>query len=179
MNRRTFLSTGAGLGAFAMLPGDGVELQGVITSDAKLTPPAKGSINVAFLVSRSSNVIDMAGPWEVFQDVHIQSRGATHEEMMPFRLYTVAATKDAVRLTGGLHVIPDYSIDDAPAPHVVVVPAMAGSAGVHEWLRRVSEKTDLTMSVCTGAFQLARGTAQGKGGHDAPRLLRRVREGLP
>jgi transcriptional regulator GlxA family with amidase domain len=105
----------------------------------------------------------MAGPWEVFQDVHIESRGTTHDDMMPFRLFTVAATKDSVRLTGGLHVIPDYTIEDAPQPHVVVVPAMEGHSAVHEWLRTVSAKTDLTMSVCTGAFQLARaGLLKGK-----------------
>jgi transcriptional regulator GlxA family with amidase domain len=156
MHRREFFTAGAALSAFAFVSNEDAALQGGFRSDAKLSPPATGKINVAFLVSRSSNVIDMAGPWEVFQDVHIESRGTTHDDMMPFRLYTVAATKASIRLTGGLHVIPDYAIDDAPQPHVVVVPAMEGHPSVHEWLRTVSAKTDLTMSVCTGAFQLAR-----------------------
>ena len=38
------------------------------------------------------NVIDTAGPWEVFQDV-----GADGGEANPFELYSVAPTKDAVR----------------------------------------------------------------------------------
>jgi putative intracellular protease/amidase len=89
-------------------------------------------------VSPGSNVIDMAGPWEVFQDVAARPG---------FRLFTVADGAAAVRLTGGLHVIPDYTVDYARMPHVVAVAA----------------KADLTMSVCTGAFQLARaGLLDGK-----------------
>ena len=121
-----------------------------------LTPPAKGRIRVAFVISQSSNVIDMAGPWEVFQDVHVPGRGGSHEEMMPFELFTVAATREPVRLTGGLHVTPDFSLADAPQPDVVVVPAMRASPEVHAWLRKVAPDADLVMSVCTGAFQLAR-----------------------
>jgi transcriptional regulator GlxA family with amidase domain len=115
-----------------------------------LDPPRLGKIRVAFLVSPGSNVIDMAGPWEVFQDVPGDWRGD------PFELYTVAETREPVRLTGGLRVTPDYSLADAPAPHVVVIPAMRGSAAVHDWLRRVAPNADIVMSVCTGAFQLAR-----------------------
>jgi transcriptional regulator GlxA family with amidase domain len=120
-----------------------------------LTPPAKGKIRVAFLVSPGSNVIDMAGPWEVFQDVHVPGRGATMDDTMPFELYTVAATRAPVRLTGGLQLVPDYSVDDAPQPDVVVVPAMRGAETVHAWLRKVAPDADQVMSVCTGAFQLA------------------------
>jgi transcriptional regulator GlxA family with amidase domain len=120
-----------------------------------LTPPARGHIRVAFLISEGSNVIDMAGPWEVFQDVHVHDRGPDHASMMPFELFTVAATRDPVRLTGGLRVTPDYSVDDAPQPDVVVIPAMRGRREVHAWLRRVAPEADVVMSVCTGAFQLA------------------------
>jgi transcriptional regulator GlxA family with amidase domain len=123
---------------------------------ANLTPPATGRIRVAFAISERSNVIDMAGPWEVFQDTHVHTRGDTMDEMMPFELFTVAATRDPVRLTGGLQVVPDHTFADAPQPHVVVVPAMVGSPELHAWLRRVEPRADVVMSVCTGAFQLAR-----------------------
>jgi transcriptional regulator GlxA family with amidase domain len=81
-----------------------------------LTPPAKGKIPVAFLTSERANVIDTAGPWEVFQDVHVMGRGGSHEDAMPFRLFTVAERREAVRMTGGLRVLPDYTLDDAPSP---------------------------------------------------------------
>ena len=132
------------------------EAAGAAATGAALTPPATGKIRVAFAISRGSNVIDMAGPWEVFQDTHVHTRGETMDEMMPFELFTVAATRDPLRLTGGLQVVPDHTFADAPQPHVVVVPAMAGSPELHAWLRRVEPGADVVMSVCTGAFQLAR-----------------------
>ena len=121
-----------------------------------LTPPTKGKIPVAFLVSENANVIDTAGPWEVFQDVHVPNRGASHDETMPFQLFTVADGASAVRMTGGLRVTPDYTLETAPPPRVIVVPAMRGTPQTHDWLRRASASADITMSVCTGAFQLAR-----------------------
>ena len=121
-----------------------------------LQAPAKGPIRVAVLVSNGATVIDFAGPWEVFQDTHVPSRGTSHEEQMPFQLFTVADSPEAVRVTGGLRIVPDHTVDDAPAPHVIVVPAMRASEKVLAWLRKVSPSADLTMSVCTGAFVLGR-----------------------
>lgn len=123
---------------------------------ARLVPPASGQIDVAFLVSEGATVIDFAGPWEVFQDTMVPTRGSSHEEQMPFRLFTVADSSAPVRATGGLRITPDRTVDDAFAPRVIVVPAMRASARVIEWLRRASATADLTLSVCTGAFVLAR-----------------------
>ena len=115
--------------------------------------PAKGKIRVAIALAPGAQMIDFAGPWEVFQDVHVS--GETHNEIMPFELFTVAATREAVRITGGMRVLPDYTFDDAPQPDVIVVPALRGSDELLlAWLRRASVDADITMSVCTGAFQL-------------------------
>jgi len=127
-----------------------------ITNGAPLEAPASGKIKVAIAMANRATVIDFAGPWEVFQDVMIRTRGTSHSEQMPFELYTVGATADPIRATGGLRIKPDYAVDDAPAPDVVVVPALRGNAALHEWLAAVAPDTDVTMSVCTGAFQLAR-----------------------
>jgi transcriptional regulator GlxA family with amidase domain len=59
--------------------------------------------------------------------------------------------------------VPDYTFEDAPQPSVIIVGAQRGSDALHRWLRSASEKADLTMSVCTGAFHLARaGLLSGK-----------------
>ncbi|HEY7433809.1 MAG TPA: DJ-1/PfpI family protein, partial [Methylomirabilota bacterium] len=47
-------------------------------------------------------------------------------------------------------------IANAPAPKVIVIPAHRGSPAVVEWIRGAAAGADLTMSVCTGAFHLAR-----------------------
>ena len=60
-----------------------------------------------------------------------------------------------MRVTGGMQVVPDYTVENSPAPRVVVVPAHRSTPRLREWIQKASEKTDLTMSVCTGAFALA------------------------
>jgi putative intracellular protease/amidase/YHS domain-containing protein len=124
-----------------------------------LKPPEKDQIPVAFLISEGAVVLDFFGPWEVFQDTMVPSRSD-----MPFRLYTVAETKKPIRTSGGMQIVPDYSIADAPAPKVIVIPAQSEpSAAVLDWIRKSSKTTDVTMSVCTGAFVLAKtGLLEGK-----------------
>jgi transcriptional regulator GlxA family with amidase domain len=128
---------------------------GAAPSGMELIAPMKGKIKVAFVIGRNAQVIDFTGPWEVFQDVHITDRGDTHDDMMPFELFTVAESTEPVRATGGLMIIPDYSFDNAPQPDVIVVPAVQDSPSMLAWLRRASPKADITMSVCTGAFVVA------------------------
>jgi putative intracellular protease/amidase/YHS domain-containing protein len=124
-----------------------------------LKPPAEGSIPVAFVISNGAQVIDFAGPWEVFQDVMIPSRREP-----PFRLYTVSESTAPIRASGGMKIVPDYSFENAPAPKVIVIPAQSEpSKATLEWIRKSSKTTDVTMSVCTGAFVLAKaGLLSGK-----------------
>ena len=124
-----------------------------------IQPPDKEQIPVAFLISDGAVVIDFCGPWEVFQDAMIPSR-----QDMPFRLYTVAETNKPIRTSGGMQIIPDYMITNAPAPKIIVIPAQSTrSPAVLDWIRKCSKTTDVTMSVCTGAFVLAQtGLLDGK-----------------
>lgn len=125
-------------------------------NEKRLTPPVKGRIPVAVAISEGATMIDFAGPWEVFQDVYVPARGKETEEQQPFQLFTVSEKTDPVTGSAGIRIVPDYTFDTAPQPKIVVVPAQRGSAALHAWLRKVSPATDVTMSVCTGAFQLAR-----------------------
>lgn len=129
-----------------------------------LEAPAKGKIRVAFVMTEGATMIDFAGPWEVFQDVHVHTRGASMDEMMPFELYTVSDSTAPIRASGGMKVVPDYTWSDAPRPHVVVVGAQSGSsAGMMAWLRESAKTADVVMSVCAGAFKLGRaGLLDGK-----------------
>jgi len=147
MDRRFFL--GAAVPALAAL-----DLAEPDAPKNALRPPKSGAIDVAFLISDGATVIDFTGPWEVFQDVMLPERGPAHEDQMPFRLFTVADGRAPVRVTGGLCIVPDHSVANAPPPRVVVVPAMRRSPAVLDWLRKTSGTADLIMSVCTGAFAL-------------------------
>src|SRR5467141_3271947 len=69
-----------------------------------------------------------------------------------------------MRASGGMRIVPDYPLENAPAPKVIVIPAQSEpSAAMLEWIRKSTKNTDVTMSVCTGAFVLAKtGLLSGK-----------------
>jgi transcriptional regulator GlxA family with amidase domain len=171
MNRRKFLTAAATVGtALTTLPigralgadeTNASQVQGLVTGKSKLTPPAKGSIPVAILISEGVNVIDFSGPWGVFSSVMLGGGGeAMHQ--MPFDLLTVSDTAEVVS-SGGLKLVPNYTFANVPETKIVVVPAQKGSDAMIEWLRKVAPTTDVTMSVCTGAFKLAKaGLLSGK-----------------
>jgi transcriptional regulator GlxA family with amidase domain len=175
MKRRDFLTNTAAIGVVMAATSAcgaisrGAEETGMsvaasnATESNKLTPPDKGKIPVAFAISQGVTVIDFAGPWEVFQDVWLPSRGKEMDEQMPFSLFTVSEKTETITGSAGLKLVPDYTFETAPSPKIVVIPAQRGSAQLHQWLRKVTQTTDVTMSVCTGAFQLARaGLLSGK-----------------
>jgi transcriptional regulator GlxA family with amidase domain len=108
-----------------------------------LKPPAHGPVEVAFVGGPETVLIDVAGPWEAFNDA-----------MLPFHTYIVAQRLDAVDL-GGIKARADYTFENAPLPHVIVVPATKASPESIAWIMRTSSRADITMSICTGAFVLA------------------------
>jgi len=114
-----------------------------------LPVPSNGTIRTAVAIGPGVNVIDMSGPWEVFQDAAIAHAAGR------FELYTVAPSTRPVEASGGLRIDPDYSYDTAPQPDLVVIPAHDSTHRTTDWLRRVARHADLLMSVCTGAFVLA------------------------
>jgi YHS domain-containing protein/putative intracellular protease/amidase len=116
-----------------------------------LKAPAQGGIPVAFVISEGAVVIDFCGPWEVFENVDVPGRKES-----AFRLYTVARTDGPIQTSGGMKIIPHYTFETAPPPKVIVIPAQNGSSeAMLDWIRKETRNTDVTMSVCTGAFVLA------------------------
>jgi len=173
MNRRELLKRSAALGLAAGIPslaagrlfaGTGAIPAKRATDKTKLisnplTPPAQGSIPVAFPISKGAVIIDFCGPWEVFSAVEIHGR-----KDRAFHLYTVAETKEPILASGGMEIVPGYTFQAAPMPKVIVIPAQSGAREpMLEWIRASTKSTDVTMSVCTGAYVLAKtGLLSGK-----------------
>jgi transcriptional regulator GlxA family with amidase domain len=113
--------------------------------------------NTAILLFDDVEVLDFAGPFEVF------AVAGRRSQLEPFNVYTVAERGTAVSARNGLSINPRYSIDDCPSPALIVVPGGYGTRRemknpvLLEWLARVSREAELTLSVCTGALML--GTA--------------------
>ena len=142
-----------------------VMVAGTAANGTALQAPEGRKIRVAVVLTEGAVVIDYAGPWEVFSNVHTGS--GSMDQQMPFDLYTVGRDRNPIHTAGvmkpGMTVIPDYGFADAPDPDVVVVGAQSGDDQLGPWLRKVHAQHALIMSVCTGAFRLAQaGLLDGK-----------------
>jgi len=114
--------------------------------------------NVAIYLFDEVDVLDFAGPFEVFSTA---SRLRVREEKPPvFRVFTVADRVRPVRARGGLMVTPDYGLADHPKVDLLIVPGGVvtdelARPDVIEWIARTAATSQLTAAVCTGAFLLA------------------------
>jgi transcriptional regulator GlxA family with amidase domain len=112
-------------------------------------------LNVAIFIHNGVELLDFAGPGEVFA-----SSG--------FTVFTVSATEEPVISQGFVKIIPQYTIVNCPKPDIIVLPG--GATGtplknndVIEWIKRSVPETITTLSVCTGAALLSRaGLLDGK-----------------
>jgi putative intracellular protease/amidase/YHS domain-containing protein len=155
----------AGLGASAGI--GGADSSGSAAAQNPLKLPKSGSITVAYPLSRGVIDIDFTGPWGIFGSVMLPGGDMTS----PFQQYSVAETKSPLVTESGLTVVPDYTFETAPQSKVIVIPAQHASEPMLEWIRKSSLAADLTMSVCVGAYVLAKtGLLNGKSAtthHDA------------
>ncbi len=121
--------------------------------------------NVAILLFDEIEVLDFAGPFEIFS-----VSGGRQTGQPPFDVYTVAE-KSPVTAKKGLIVIPNYGFDDCPKPDVLVIPGGGGflpdgtpqgsrremnNPKLLEWLHLHAPDAELILSVCTGALILAK-----------------------
>jgi transcriptional regulator GlxA family with amidase domain len=110
--------------------------------------------NVAVVIYDGMEVLDFAGPAEVFAAA--AGLGA-HGSEKAFNVFTVGRTKKPVVSQGFIDIVPDYSIEDSPAPDIVVLPGGGSEAVIADeafmgWIKRAAAGADQVLTVCTGAF---------------------------
>lgn len=111
--------------------------------------------HVAILIFPEVEVLDFAGPFEVFAVANELTGFDT------FHTFTVAELPGSVRARNGLKIVPDFTLETAPAPHVLIVPGGAGTRALLkkptllEWIRQRARKSEVVASVCTGSLVLA------------------------
>jgi len=127
--------------------------------------------NVGILIFDGVEVLDFAGPFEVFSRTRLvpglESRRS--EDSAPFHVFTVSKTRETVHATGDLLVVPHHSFADAPRIDVLVVPGGFGTrplmndAPTLDWIRTTAAASRKITSVCSGALLLTRaGLLEGK-----------------
>ena len=117
--------------------------------------------NVGIYVFDEVEVLDFAGPFEVFSTASRVCCRAQPGAEPPFQVFTVGASQRPVTARGGLVVQPRCSFADHPKIDVLLVPGGVVTAELERprviaWVAARSATAELTASVCTGAFLLAR-----------------------
>ncbi|HEX5044349.1 MAG TPA: DJ-1/PfpI family protein [Candidatus Polarisedimenticolaceae bacterium] len=121
-------------------------------------PPATYTRNVAIVLYDGVEILDFAGPAEVFKAASGFGRAGTTPA---FRVYTVAASREPLLSQGFVKILPEFTFDDAPAPDLVVFPGgnsdhLTENAKAMAWATRAMSAAEVTLTVCTGAFVPAR-----------------------
>ncbi|HXW97418.1 MAG TPA: DJ-1/PfpI family protein [Gemmatimonadales bacterium] len=133
---------------------------------------------VSMLVFDDAEVLDVAGPYEVF------SVAGRRHGLEPFAVSIVAPTSAPVTLRNGFRLLPHFSLADAPAAEILIVPGGMGTrremnnVTILDWVRRTARRAELILSVCTGALILGKAglldDLQATTHHGALDLLREV-----
>ncbi|MCK8520357.1 DJ-1/PfpI family protein [Aquimarina sp. D1M17] len=110
--------------------------------------------NVGILIFDNAEVLDFAGPFEVF---------AVTSELNNFELFnvfTVSEKLDPISAVNGLSVNPTYSYKDCPHIDILIISGGFGARKqVHNkntlsWIQNAHQQTEYTISICSGAMLL-------------------------
>jgi putative intracellular protease/amidase len=119
-------------------------------SQVKVSAPEtrRARKKAAILIFDGVQIIDYTGPYEIFGHAGIE-------------VFTVAASAGTITTSMGMTVTPHYTLDDAPAADLLLIPG--GGVGatqqderVLKWIQERSQQAEYVMSVCNGAYILAK-----------------------
>lgn len=107
--------------------------------------------NVAILLFDDAEVLDFAGPFEVFS---VASQ--VHDHKL-FNVFTIAKSKQSIRAVNGLKVVPDHNIKNHPTIDILIISGGQGTTPLLEekevldWVKTIHANTEITMSICSGS----------------------------
>ena len=128
-------------------------------------------INVGIFIFDEVEVLDFAGPFEVFSRTRLLKGAESRRsnDSAPFNPFTVSIDTKPLTATGGLKIIADYTFNNFPKIDILIVPGGYGTRTLLnneillKWIKAVSDKANITASVCTGSLLLAKaGLLEGK-----------------
>ncbi len=122
--------------------------------------------NVAIFLFDGVEVLDFAGPFEIFSVTGLRNKN----QEKPFNVFTIAENS-SIKARNELQVIPNYTFGNHPQIDILLIP---GGGGFHadgspfgsrkemhnelllNWIKEIYPKLDLLLSVCTGSLILAK-----------------------
>jgi transcriptional regulator GlxA family with amidase domain len=119
---------------------------------------------IAIVLFDDVEVLDFAGPFEVFS---VTGRRNTGE---PYEVFTVAE-KETIAARNNLNIKPTYLFDNAPKADIFLVPGGGGYYAdgrpfgsrremdnplMLDWVKQQYAQAELALSVCTGALIMAK-----------------------
>ena len=112
--------------------------------------------NVGILVFDNAEVLDFAGPFEVFSVTLLP------DNVKPFDVFCVAKNDNIISAVNGLQVKANYTVHNHPPIDILIISGGWGIRGVlddpeiMEWIKNTIENCGLTLSICSGALALAK-----------------------
>ena len=112
--------------------------------------------NVGIVVFDQVEVLDFAGPYEVFS---VATQVADPDS---FNVHLVAESAASVEGRNGFTVVPQFTFANCPKPDILIVPGGPGTRveennpAMLDWLTTKADSAELVLSVCTGARILAK-----------------------
>ena len=128
-------------------------------------------INLGIFIFDEVEVLDFAGPFEVFSRTRLLKGAESRRsnDSAPFNPFTVSIDTKPLTATGGLKIIADYTFNNFPKIDILIVPGGYGTRTLLnneillKCIKAVSDKANITASVCTGSLLLAKaGLLEGK-----------------
>ena len=114
---------------------------------------------VGILIFPDVEVLDFCGPFEVFSATRL-NEARRGEEPSPFEVAVIAEQGGLVKASGGLKVMPDYTLTNCPPLDILVVPGGWGTRRevnnemLIRWIAERGKQVETLTSVCTGALLL-------------------------
>jgi len=120
-------------------------------------PQPNGKVyNVALFVPSGAELLDFAGPGEVFTQAY------------GFEVYLVSLTEEPIISQGFMTITPNYSFRNCPKPDIILIPGGGTGNLLNEpdavsWVKKHYEQGGTVLTVCTGASIAAKaGLLEGK-----------------
>lgn len=118
-----------------------------------------GRYNAAILVMDGVYNTELVAPMDIFH--HTRFR----DSIRAINVFTVAEDRRMITTFEGLHLTPDFNFTSDSLPHIdiLIVPSAEhhldsdlDNARMIEWVKNTGLKADFVMSLCDGAFVLAK-----------------------